>query len=176
MVSLEHLLPTGAPVGKETPPCTMSSQSHVWPVTDTPGDCMPSGVAFPPPRPSLPPYHARQLAPAGSSNTCLAWGTSPGLGSGSCSTYSLSAQGHSDPAGRGRHQLRQGPWAGLRACPTGASRCPEQCWAPRFILLQPVACRLRTPPNWVSGFAPDPSLLPARRAPGPGWLRTQVAT
>lgn len=75
-VCLKHLLP-GSRQGRRPPPCTVSSQSRLWSVTDTTGDFTPSRAAFPPSHPQPPPQtHARQLVPAGSSNTCLAvgWG------------------------------------------------------------------------------------------------------
>ena len=71
VVSFEHLLPW-ALEREQTPPCTVSSQSHLRSVTDTTGDCRPSRAAFPPPHSQLPSQtHPRQLAPAGYPSTCL---------------------------------------------------------------------------------------------------------
>lgn len=113
-----------------------------------------------------------QLAPP---TLALPGGPAQDLAVASCSMCSLSAQGHSEPAGRGRTcgGRALGRAEGL---PHRSQQVPRAMLGSSLYSPQPVACRLRTPPNWASGFASYPFLLPTRRAPGPGWLRTQVAT
>lgn len=128
MVSLGHLLPTGDPslhcvlsitcVASDRHPWRLHAQRGGLPSTSPPSllpiPCQAAG----------PSWLLQHLPCLGDQPRTWQWLAAP------CAVC-LPKDTQNQPGGAAPAEA--GPWAGLRVCPTGASRCPEQCWAPRFI-------------------------------------------
>lgn len=150
-------------------------------VGDSTGNRTLSGPAFPPSHTSRPPQtHARQLVPAGSSNTCLAQGKPRAW---QCPAAQREVylprepQNQSQAAhihhGKARPRLRAPAHLQPSRGPAHSSKqVPGMMLGPSLAL----PCRLRPPPNWLCGFATFPFPLPTCQALEPALLRTQLTT